>query len=195
MRQTIADMKTDLRKMVNASADALANATRLQRQHEKLVGQADEWKGKAKHALEAGREDLARKALARRNDFEGQAKALAPQVEQSRRLSESLKSKIERLKERIDEAERTSSTLVARKNAAAAQRKVAAAVADLGDGDNAFQLLRRFEENVERDEAAALAFDELADGGDGDLADEFAALEDKAEVDDDLAALKAELEL
>jgi phage shock protein A len=50
------------------------------------------------------------------------------------------------LKRKIDEAERTATTLVARKNAAQAQRKVAEALAGVGNADNAFAALNRFEE-------------------------------------------------
>jgi phage shock protein A len=201
LKQTIIDMKSDLRKLVNASADAMANGTRLQRQHDKLLGQSNEWKDKARTALQANREDLAKKALAKKTEFDKEAASLKPQVDTAQKTSESLKARIEQLKARITEAERTSSTLIARKNAAEAQRKVAAAIADLGDQDNAFSTLKRFEETVEKQEAAALAFDELGGGGGGggaDLDREIAMLGMSgagadAAVDDDLAALKAEL--
>lgn len=199
LKQTIHDMKEDLRKLVNASADAMANGTRLQRQHDKLLGQSGEWKDKARLALQSNREDLAKKALAKKTEFDKEAGSLKPQVETAQKTSESLKARIEQLKARITEAERTSSTLIARKNAAEAQRKVAAAIADLGDQDNAFSTLKRFEETVEKQEAAAIAFDELAGGGGGaDLDREIAMLGMSGAganqaVDDDLAALKAEL--
>lgn len=198
LKQTIVDMKSDLRKLVNASADAMANGTRLKRQHDKLLGQSEEWKGKARAALQGGREDLAKRALAKRAEFEQDAQSLGPQVETAQKTAESLKQRIEQLKARITEAERTSHTLVARKNAAEAQRKVAAAIADLGDQDNAFSTLKRFEETVEKQEAAALAFDELAGAtsgaGEADLDKEIALLGMSGPaVDDDLAALKAEL--
>lgn len=199
LKQTIVDMKADLRKLVNASADAMANGTRLQRQYDKLMGEADAWKSRAKQALVGGREDLAKRALAKRAEFEREAQALKPQVDAAQQTAEAIKQRIEQLKARITEAERTSATLVARRNAAEAQRKVAAAIADLGDQDNAFATLKRFEEAVERKEAAALAFDALAGASvadaDRDLDKEIALLgmNSTDALDDDLAALKAEL--
>lgn len=198
LKQTIVDMKEDLRKLVNASADAMANGTRLQRQHEKLLLQSKEWQDKARTSLQGGREDLARKALAKKAEFDKEAASLAPQVAAAGKTSQTIQERIDQLKARITEAERTSSTLIARKNAATAQKKVAAALADLGDGDNAFATLRRFEETVEKDEAAAIAFDSLAAGQlstDRDLEKEIALLGmgGGGAVDDDLAALKAEL--
>ena len=83
-------------------------------------------------------------------------------------------------------------TLVARKNAAAAQRKVAEAMSGVGSADNAFSALNRFEETVSKEEATAKAFDQLASAGkDEDLEAQFAAL-GSGGVDSELAALKAE---
>ena len=196
IKQTVRDMKDELRQLVTHSADAMANSTRLKREHEKLLGNAKDWKGKAKKALQGGREDLAKKALSKYKDFESQAATLAPQVEMADKTAASIKTKIQRLKDRISEAERSSNTLIARKNAAKAQKKVAAALADLGDGENAFSTLQRLEASVEKDEAAAIAFDELAGGAESeDLESEIAMLGMDDSADDDLAALKAELEM
>ena len=62
------------------------------------------------------------------------------------------------LKHKIEEGERTATTLVARKNAASAQRKVAEAMAGVGNADNAFSALEQFEESVSREEATAQGF-------------------------------------
>mgnify|MGYP001207452943 CR=1 FL=1 len=198
IQQTVRDMKGELRKLVNSSADAVANATRLERQHQKILQQSEDWKNRAKTALQSGSEDLARKALMKKKEFDQEAAGLKPSVDSAKKVADTLKARIDQLKERINEAERNASTLIARKNAAVAQKKVAAALADVGNADDAFATLARFEQSVEKDEAAAIAFDQLAAGNDdGDLAKEIAALEVNnmaLETDDDLAALKAELE-
>ena len=111
---------------------------------------------------------------------------------QAQATSEKLKTQVGELKRKIDEGERTATTLVARKNAAAAQRKVAEAMAGVGNADNAFAALNRFEETVSKEEATAKAFDQLASTGkDDDLETQFAALGGHG-VDAELAALKAE---
>src|SRR3979409_1551603 len=113
-------------------------------------------------------------------------------VEAARNASESLKQHVNDLKRRIDEAERTSTTLVARRNAALAQRKVAEAPSGAGQADNAFAALKNFEESVSREEAKAKAFDQLAaaTGQDEVLEAEFTELQGGS-VDSQLAALKA----
>lgn len=196
IKQTVKDMKAELRKLVNSSADAVANATRLERQHAKILAQSEDWKKRAKLALKGGNEDLARKALAKKKEYDSEAQKLAPSAEGAKKISETLQGRIKQLKDRISEAERNASTLVARRNAALAQKKVAMALADVGNGDDAFATLNRFEQSIEKEEAAAIAFDTLAGGGEDSLEDEFAALEAStmsSEMDDDLAALKAEL--
>ena len=192
VKQTVADMKTELNNVVRASAVAMSNYNRLDAEYQKYARQAQEWKDRAGQALDAGNEDLARKALAKKSESDKQVASMQLSVEQAKQASESLKKQVVELKRKIDEGERTATTLVARKNAAVAQRKVAEAMAGVGNADNAFSALNSFEESVAREEASAKAFNQLADAGkDDDLEAEFAKLGGHS-VDAELAALKAE---
>ena len=47
VRQTVADMKTELNKAVNASAVAMSNYNRLDAEYQKYVRQSQEWKDRA----------------------------------------------------------------------------------------------------------------------------------------------------
>ena len=195
VRQTVADMKTELNKAVQASAVAMSNYNRLDAEYQKYVRQSQEWKDRAGVALDANNEDLARKALAKKADCDKQVAAMQTSVDQAQKASETLKQQVGELKRKIDEAERTATTLVARKNAAQAQRKVAEALAGVGSADNAFAALNRFEETVSKEEATAQAFNQLASTGkDDDLEKQFAQLSGHG-VDDELAALKRERQL
>jgi phage shock protein A len=192
VKQTVADMKTELNNVVRASAMAMSNYNRLDAEYQKYVRQAQEWKDRAGQALDAGNEDLARKALAKKSECDQQVTSMQTAVEGARATSEKLKQQVGELKRKIDEGERTATTLVARKNAAAAQRKVSEAMAGVGSADNAFSQLNRFEESVAKEEATAKAFDQLAGAGkDDDLEAEFAKLGNKG-VDAQLEALKRE---
>jgi len=195
VRQTVTDMRTELNKAVNASAVAMSNYNRLDTEYEKYVRQSQEWKDRAGVALDANNEDLARKALAKKAECDKQIASMQTAVDQARQASDKLKEQVIELKRKIEEAERTATTLVARKNAAQAQRKVAEALAGVGNADNAFAALNRFEETVSQEEAKAQAFNQLAAAGkDEDLEKEFAALGGHG-VDDELAALKRERQL
>ena len=192
VNQTVADMRNELNNVVRASAVAMSNYNRLDAEYQKYVRQAQDWKDRAGQALDAGNEDLAKKALAKKAECDRQIASMQQSVDAAQQTSEKLKSQVGELKRKIDEGERTATTLVARKNAAAAQRKVAEAMAGVGSADNAFAQLNRFEDTVSKEEATAKAFDELASTGkDEDLEKQFAELSGHG-VDADLAALKAE---
>src|SRR5512139_574943 len=66
VKQTVADMKTELNNVIRASAVAMSNYNRLDAEYQKYVQQAADWKDRAGKALDAGNEDLARKALAKK---------------------------------------------------------------------------------------------------------------------------------
>lgn len=192
VRQTVADMKTELNNVVRSSAMAMSNYNRLDAEYQKYVKQSQEWKDRAGIALDAGNEDLAKKALAKKAESDKQVASLQTAVESARQASESLKSQVTELKHKIEEGERTATTLVARKNAAMAQRKVSEALAGVGKADNAFAQLSHFEESVAKEEATAKAFDQLASTGkDANLEAEFAQLQGHS-VDVELEALKRE---
>jgi phage shock protein A len=195
VNQTVADMKNELNNVVRASAVAMSNYNRLDAEYQKYVRQSQEWKDRAGLALDAGNEDLARKALAKKSECDQQVTSMQQAVESARATSEKLKQQVAELKRKIEEGERTATTLVARKNAAVAQRKVSEAMAGVGNADNAFAALNRFEQTVSKEEATAKAFDELASTGkDEDLEAQFAQLGGHG-VDSELEALKRERQL
>src|SRR6202140_1751134 len=192
VKQTVADMKNELNNVVRASAVAMSNYNRLDAEYQKYVRQAQEWKDRAGLALDAGNEDLARKALGKKSECDKQVASMQQAVAAAQQPIEKLKQRGFELKRKIEEDERTATTLVARKNAASAQRKVSEAMAGVGNADNAISALNRFEESVSREEATAKAFDQLASSGkDDELEAQFAQLGGHS-VDAELAALKRE---
>jgi phage shock protein A len=192
VRQTVADMRAELNKVINASAMAMSNYNRLDAEYQKYQRQSQEWKDRAGLAVDAGKEDLARQALAKKAECDQQVASMQAAVDGARATSEKLKAQVTELKRKIDEGERTATSLVARKNAAQAQRKVAEAMSGVGSADNAFSALKRFEDTVSKEEATAQAYDQIAETGkDENLEAQFAALGSHS-VDSELAALKAE---
>jgi phage shock protein A len=195
VRQTVADMKTELNNVVRSSAMAMSNYNQLDAEYQKYVKQSADWKARAGQALDGGNEDLAKKALAKKAESDRQVASLQTAIDSAKQASDSLKAQVTELKHKIEEGERTATTLVARKNAAMAQRKVSEALAGVGKADNAFATLSTFEQSVAKEEATAKAFTELANTGtDKGLEAEFAQLSGHS-VDDDLAALKRERQM
>jgi phage shock protein A len=192
LKQTIRDMEAELNNVIKASAEAMSNHNRLEAEYEKQKQRSAEWKHKAVKALEAGNEDLAKKALAKKGECDRQVASMEKGVADAAAVRAKLKSQVDMLRSKIAEGRRNASTLIARKNAANAQKKVAQALAGVADGDNAFQSLQRFEDTVAKEEALARAYDDMTDTGDTELQKEFETL-DLKDTDAELDALKAEL--
>jgi len=141
VKQTVLDMRTELNKAIQGSAVAMSNYNRLDAEYQKYVRQSQDWKDRANQALDANNEDLAKKALAKKAECDRQVASMQASVDSARQASENLKNQVMELKKRIDEGERTATTLVARKNAAQAQRKVPEVLAGVNSADNAFAAL------------------------------------------------------
>src|SRR5690242_18401128 len=88
VKQTVADMKTELNKVVQASASAMSNYNRLDAEYQKYVRQSQEWKDRAGQALDAGNEDLAKKALAKKGECDRQVASMQQAVTSAQQTSE-----------------------------------------------------------------------------------------------------------
>src|SRR3954470_6324441 len=91
VRQTVADMKTELNNVVRASASAMSNYNQLDAEYQKYVRQSQDWKARAGQALDAGNEELAKKALAKKAESDKQVASLQTAVDSAKAASESLK--------------------------------------------------------------------------------------------------------
>ena len=187
--QSVADMQSDLIKLRQAVATAIASQKRIQNQAEQAESQAATWYERAELALKKGEEDLAREALGRRKTCQDTATALNTQLQSQAGQVEQLKKSLITLESRIAEAKTKKDMLKARAQAAQAQAQLQSAVGSLGTNSSMAAIERR-EEKVQTLEARSQAAAELAGA---DLESQFAALEGAPEVDDELAALKNRL--
>src|SRR6185295_563639 len=90
VKQTVADMKAELNRVVQASAVAMSNYNRLDAEYQKYVRQSQEWKDRAGQALDANNEDLAKKALAKKAECDRQVASMQTAVDQAKQASETL---------------------------------------------------------------------------------------------------------
>ncbi|WP_415122376.1 PspA/IM30 family protein [Micropruina sp.] len=184
-------------------AEVATSRKRVELQAGQLNAQLDKLTLAAKRGLEAGREDLAREALTRKSGLQQQLAELqtqhaALQAEEERlvRASQQLQAQVEAFRTRKE-------TIKATYTAAEAQTKISEAFSGLGQelGDVG-QAIQRAEDKTAQLQARAAAVDELlASGaledptglGRDDLTRELDALASAAQVDNELAALKAAL--
>ncbi|BEV35925.1 PspA/IM30 family protein [Synechococcus sp. M16CYN] len=187
--QSVADMQSDLVKLRQAVAIALASQKRLRNQAEQAESQAKTWYERAELALKKGEETLARDALTRRKTFQETATSLGTQARSQDSQVETLKKSLMALEGKIAEAKTKKDMLKARAQAAQAQQQLQSAVGNIGT-NSAMAAFERMEEKVEAMEATGQAAAELAGA---DLESKFAALEGSNNVDDELATLRSQL--
>ncbi len=189
LKQMIIEMEESVNKATLAVANSIANEKSLSRKLEKAKNESDEWEQRAVKALQAGREDLAKSALEKKNISQKNIADLEPIYKQASETADKLRQQLNSLKSKLDEARSRQSTLIARSQAAKAQKQISATFS--GVGSDAFSKFDKYETKIEQLESQAEAYGQLADEN-TDLTDQFKQL-DAADVDDELLKLKEKM--
>ncbi len=190
IRQMILEMEEAVNKATASVGTAVANEKRLERQTLEKQDQIIAWQKKAELAVEAGEDDLARRALERKTSLTEVTCDLEAALKESRQITVQLKQQLAQLKTKLEEARTRQVALIARKRVADARKQIAKGLS--GMGDDAFSSFERFRQRIESDEAEAEAHMELATDQNS-LDDAFAKLERKGSVEDELQALKQKM--
>jgi phage shock protein A len=193
LNQLIADMRTQLAKAKQEVASAIADEKKLQAEAEREKKQSEDWERRAMLAVQENRDDLAKQALVRYNEHLQHAQALHETWVRQRAEMETLKAALRGLNDKIEEAKRRKSVLVARHRRAEAQQRIQETMSSMSD-KSAIESFERMAEKIEDRERKALAAAELAEDLSGDmLSKQFQALEFKGGVDQQLLALKEKM--
>lgn len=190
LKQMIIEMEESVNKATLAVANSIANEKSLERKLEKARLEMNDWEKKAVQALQANREDLARAALEKKNIAVKNVADLEPIHQTAKVTADKMRQQLNSLKAKLDEARSRQSTLIARSQAAKAQKQIAQSFS--GVGSDAFSKFDKYEGKIEQLESQAEAFETLA-GENTKLEDEFKMLNTSASVDGDLLALKAKM--
>lgn len=178
LNQLVIDMNQQMIDSKKSVAMSIADEKKLERELIEQKRQADEWERKAVIAVKAGRDDLAKEALLRKQEAENYYMQLKPQWEGQKESVEKLKDTLRQLQNKIDEASRKKNILVARAKRAEAQQKIQSTMASVSGNSSAFDTFDRMAKKVDELEARADASVELADlSKSSSLEKEFAQLE------------------
>src|ERR1051326_1261271 len=197
LSQVLLEMQQQLVEAKKAVAVAIADEKKLQKQYTAESDKSKEWERKAMVAVRAGDDNLARQALARKQEHETIAGQFQTQWMAQKQAVEKLKDALRLLNNKIEEAKRKKNILIARKKRAEAQQQIANTMQGLGD-TSAFDTFDRMAERIQLMEAEAEAGAELAGELSGDtLESKFMQLEagGGAGEDDALNELKAKMGL
>ncbi|MEA5538817.1 PspA/IM30 family protein [Limnoraphis robusta Tam1] len=191
LEQTVLEMQEDLVQLRQAVAQAIASQKRSQQQYNQAQSQANQWLSRAQLALQKGDENLAREALQRKKSYEEQANTIKLTLDGQTTQVEALKRNLIQLESKISEAKTKKNMLKARAQAAKANEQLQGMLGGINNTSGGMAAFERMEEKVLQMEARSNAAGELAGA---DLESQFKALE-AGNVDDDLAALKAQMQL
>jgi phage shock protein A len=179
-----------------------ASRKRIELQEQQFQHTVDHLQDQAKAALAQGREDLAREALSRKAAAQAQIDAMEPQHEQLVGEEEKLGNTLDALQKRVNNFRTQKEVLKAQYTAAQAETSVGESAAGISQtfGDSGAEL-QRTEDKIAQMQARAGAVDELLAsgvledvGGDtDDIQKELDEAGTAAGVDQELAALKAEI--
>ena len=177
LNQLIVDMNEQLIESKKSVASAIADEKKLERQMIQQGSQAEEWERKARLALKAGKEDLAKEALLRKQEFDNLSVQYRGQWESQHDSVEKLKQSLRSLQQKIEEAQRKKNLLIARARRVEAQKKIQSTIGSLANS-SAFEAFDSMAAKVDKIEAEAEAMAELEDMNQtSDIEKEFKALE------------------
>jgi phage shock protein A len=186
-------MEENIRRAKEGVLDAITSEKQLARDLETNRRQAAEWLHKAEAALRADDEALARAALARKQEHDAIVRDLEAAWEAARHTSESLKSQLRTLENKLDAVRRKRTTLAARQRAAEARQQMHGTLEHFQKGLDGQEKFGRMEDRVQEIEARTDAMTDLSSEA-SDLEREFDKLKTDSEVESELAALKKKLQ-
>ena len=194
-----------LQNVKKGIADVVTAKKRLQMQSGKLEQQVVKLDTQARQALAQGNEPLARTALERKTLAQTELQTLDVQVKELEGQQEQLTANEQKLRQKIEQFRTKKEVIKAQYSAAEAQVRIGEAASGVGEEMADLGLaMQRAEDKTEQMRARAGAVEELEaagtfdditqlGGGEDDIDRQLKELTSGAQVDDELAKMKAEL--
>jgi phage shock protein A len=195
-------MLDHITKVRRALVDITASKKQLELQEQQLQHSIDHLNEQAKAALAQGREDLAREALSRKATAQQQIDEMEPQHQQLNDEEQKMEQTLSTLQQRVNDFRSKKEVMKAQYTAASAMTSVNEEAAGISKsfGDSG-AALQRAQDKIANMQARASATDELLQsgvledvgGGTDDIQRELDQASANANVDAELAALKAQI--
>jgi phage shock protein A len=194
-----------LQNVKKGIADVVTSKKRLQLQQESLQQNIVKLDTQARQALSAGREDLARTALERKNVAQTELQSLDGQIAELEKQQDQMTASEQRLRTKIEQFRSKKEVIKAQYSAAEAQVRISEAATGVGEemADVGLAMQRALDKTenmkaradaVSELEAAGTFQDLTALGpGEDDIDKQLRELSSSSEVDSELEKMKAEL--
>ena len=161
--------------------------------YEGAVVQAERCQERAVIAIKAGREDLAREDLEKRNEYRRLADNYKTQWEEQKQMVRSLSELLEHLQQKMTEAQEQKTVIVAKHRNVDAETHLREMLEEVQDS-KVFETLAKMEQDATESAILAKAAAEVDVAyQDAKLEREFAGYAEDASIDKDLAELKAKI--
>jgi phage shock protein A len=195
LRQLMLDMENQLLQVKTQVAIALADQHLLEKKQAEHEESAGNWQRKAALAVSRQQDDLARGALRQQISHQQMAASFAQQLGDQRTETDTLRTALSRLQQRLQETQSRCELLAIEHRRARASQKVT------GSGPKASITIARVRGRIDQAAAEGHAQQALlvADTGttlsESDLEERFAAIEREDQIEDLLRDLKAQHEI
>ncbi|MCE2415520.1 PspA/IM30 family protein [Candidatus Poribacteria bacterium] len=190
----IVEMKNRLaeaREKVNAS---IGVEKQFQDAYENAVSQAEQWQERAVISLEAGREDLAREDLEKRNEYRRLADQYKNQWEDQKQIVRNLNDLLEHFQQKMMEAEGEKATVVAKHRNVDAEVHLREMLKEIQNSKALETLVQMDQDATEAATLAKAAAEMDVPYQDMKLEREFSSYAEEALIDKDIAELKTKLQ-
>ncbi len=193
--QILRELDEDVSKVTAAVTTQMAVEKRFERELQEAEDMVEKRALQARTAVEKGEDELAKQALMEKTRYTEKRDLLQKNYDQAKANADKLRKQLSDMKSKVEEMKTQRSALIAQAQAAKATQKVNETMAGIGNSDNLNATFARMQEKINQMHDEANAAQELADEG-ASLDAKFAELEKSTKemaIDDELAALKAEL--
>jgi phage shock protein A len=106
VNQIVLDLSNAMIEAKKNVASAIADEKRLACQRRQEVANGAEWEARARRALDAGNEDLAKEALERKTEHDATAALVHARWAEQKKAIDDLKQRLRALNDRVEEAKR-----------------------------------------------------------------------------------------
>jgi phage shock protein A len=183
----IREMEDTLVELKASCAGIMAEKKKIQRRLEEMQSREELWAGRARMAVDKGRDDLAREALIEKRRFNQMTESLEQELIDNNTLVNQYHDDIRQLEDKLGKAREKQRILVQRSIRA---RQAKQAQEEIRRMDN-YETIAKFDELENRIERMEAEADLVNFGRKPDLEEEFEELMVDDDIEKELASLKA----
>lgn len=186
VRLMMQEMEDTMVELKSACAEKMAARKAVEREEEGLKNMLTRWEGRAKLAVAAGKDELAKEALAEKKSCLAALESLEKEIKYLDSIIGECKVNIAQLEEKLEQVSQKHRLLIQR-GLHAKEKKRAQETLRFASGHEAMRRFDEMEIRINRMEAEA---DLAGSARNSDREWEFMKMENSSEIEEELAALK-----